>query len=334
MTETTSTRIAADLRSRIAAGEFGPGDRVPSTRELTRRWGVAMATATRALSLLQDEGVLRSVRGVGTVVAARPAGTRPARRRATASPARDDVVRAAIAVADAEGLGTLSMRRIAAELGIPTMSLYQHVAGKDELVVLMIDRAFGEVPLPAEPAPDWRAALEIAARLEWAAFRRHPWLAPAMSLTRPQPVPSALAYTEWVLGALDERGLDPTTAFTVHVMLFSHVRGMAVNLESEAQAEAESGLTADEWMDAHVGAITALAESAEFPFVTRMTGLDFDLDLDALFELGLRCLLDGLRGVLPRPDDQGSGQGRSRSHRPSAGAPFRACPETIEPGGS
>jgi hypothetical protein len=107
-----------------------------------------------------------------------------------------------------------------------------------------------------------------------------------------------------------------------------------VNLESEAQAEAESGLTADEWMDAHVGAITALAEGAEFPFVTRMTGLDFDLDLDALFELGLRCLLDGLRGVLPRPEDQGSGQGRSRSHRPSAGAPFRACPEPIEPGGS
>src|SRR5918998_677812 len=157
VTETTSARIAADLRTRIAAGEFGPGDRVPSTRELTRRWGVAMATATRALSLLQDEGVLRSVRGVGTVVAARPSATRPTRRRTTQSPAREDVVRAAIAVADAEGLATLSMRRIAAELGIPTMTLYQHVAGKDELVTLMIDRAFGEEPLPARPAPDWRA---------------------------------------------------------------------------------------------------------------------------------------------------------------------------------
>jgi DNA-binding transcriptional regulator YhcF (GntR family) len=299
VTETTSARIAADLRARIAAGEFGPGDRVPSTRELTRQWGVAMATATRALSLLQDEGVLRSVRGVGTVVATRPSTPRPARRRGGPSPARDDVVRTAIAVADAEGLATLSMRRIAAELGIPTMSLYQHVAGKDELVVLMIDRAFGEEPLPAEAAPDWRAALEIAARLEWAAFRRHPWLAPAMSLTRPQPVPSALAYTEWVLGALDRRGLDPTTAFTVHVMLFSYVRGMAVNLESEAQAEAESGLTADEWMDVHVGAVTAIAAGGDFPHVSRMTGLDFDLDLDALFELGLRCLLDGLRGALP-----------------------------------
>jgi DNA-binding transcriptional regulator YhcF (GntR family) len=300
VTESTSTRIAADLRARISAGEFGPGDRVPSTRELTRQWGVAMATATRALSLLRDEGVLRSVRGVGTVVANRPAATRPTRRRGTAaSPARDDVVRTAIGVADAEGLATLSMRRISAELGIPTMSLYQHVASKDELVMLMIDQAFGQDPLPARPAPDWRTALETAARLEWAAFRRHPWLAPAMSLTRPQPVPSALAYTEWVLAALHGRGLDTTTAFTTHVMLFSYVRGMAVNLESEAQAEAESGLTADEWMDAHVQTITSLAAGGGFPNVSRLVELDFDLDLDALFELGLRCLLDGLRGVLP-----------------------------------
>jgi DNA-binding transcriptional regulator YhcF (GntR family) len=300
VTESTSTRIAADLRARIATGEFGPGDRVPSTRELTRQWGVAMATATRALSLLRDEGVLRSVRGVGTVVANRPAATRPTRRRGTAgSPARDDIVRTAIGVADAEGLATLSMRRIAAELGMPTMSLYQHVASKGELVMLMIDRAFGQEPLPARPASDWRTALETAARLEWAAFRRHPWLAPAMSLTRPQPVPSALAHTEWVLSALHGRGLDTTTAFTVHVMLFSYARGMAVNLESEAQAEAESGLTADEWMDANVQTITSLAADGGFPNVSRLLALDFDLDLDALFELGLRSLLNGLQGVLP-----------------------------------
>jgi DNA-binding transcriptional regulator YhcF (GntR family) len=300
VTETTSARIAADLRSRIAAGEFAPGDRVPSTRELTRRWGVAMATATRALSLLQDEGVLRSVRGVGTVVAARPSAARPARRRA-AGPgrARDDVVRAAITIADAEGLGTLSMRRIAAELGLPTMTLYQHVASKEVLVTLMIDRAFGAEPLPAERPPDWRAALEIAARLEWAAFRRHPWLAPAMSLTRPQLVPSALRYTEWVLAALDGRELDPDRAFNIHVMLFSYVRGMAVNLESEAQAEAESGLTADEWMETHAGTLASLAAGGDLPHVRQVASLDFDLDLDALFELGLRCLLDGLRGVLP-----------------------------------
>ena len=101
-----------------------------------------------------------------------------------------------------------------------------------------------------------------------------------------------------MLDALDRRGLDTIKSFTVHIMLFNYVRGMAVNLESEAQAEAESGLTADEWMDAHVQTITALATDGGFPNVTRLTALDFDLDLDALFELGLRCLLDGLRGAL------------------------------------
>ena len=81
-------------------------------------------------------------------------------------------------------------------------------------------------------------------------------------------------------------------------MLFSYVRGMAVNLESEAQAEADSGMTADEWMDAHVGTIGALAAGGGFPHVASLIQVDFDLDLDALFELGLRCLLDGLRGVV------------------------------------
>jgi AcrR family transcriptional regulator len=179
------------------------------------------------------------------------------------------------------------------------MSLYQHVTSKDDLVTLMIDRAFGEDPLPAQPPTGWRAALEITARLQWAGFRRHPWLAPAMSLTRPQLVPSALAHTEWVLAALDGSGLDPAAAFNVHIMLFSYVRGMAVNLESEAQAEAESGLTAEEWMDANADTLASLAAAGSFPHFHRVASLDFDFDLDGLFELGLRCLLDGLRGVLP-----------------------------------
>lgn len=294
MTEPPYVVIAADLRRRITAGELAPGDRVPSTRELTRRWGVAMATATKAITTLRHEGLVRPVPGVGTVVEA-PPPARPPRRRAApeATPTRDRVVRTAIEVADAEGLSTLSMRRVAAELGIATMSLYRHVASKDDLLVLMIDATFGEEPLPTPPA-GWRAALEASARLQWVTYRRHPWLAPAMSLTRPQPAASALAHTEWVLGALDGYGLDTTAMFTVHITLFSYVRGMAVNLESEAQAEAESGLTSDEWMDQHLETLESMA--GEAPMFGRVAALDdFDLDLDALFEFGLQALLDGLR---------------------------------------
>ena len=293
MTEPASARIAADLRARIAAGEFGPGDRVPSTREITQQWGVAMATATKALTTLRQDGLVRSVRGVGTVVAER---SRPARPRPSApGPAAERIVDTAIRIADAEGLATMSMRRVGAELGIPTMSLYQHVASKDDLLLMMIDRAFGEEPLPPQPPASWRVALETCAHTQWSCYRRHPWLAQAMSLTRPQAVPSALAHTEYVLTALDGRGLDTTAAFNVHIMLFSYVRGLAINLESEAQAEAETGMDNDEWVRTHMSPLTSLAATGRFPMFERIAALDdFDLDLDALFALGLTCLLDGL----------------------------------------
>src|ERR1700731_1676706 len=71
-------QIAAELRDQIEKGTLAPGDRVPSTREITQRWGVAMATATRALAALRQEGIVRPIPGVGTVVAGRqPAGGRP-----------------------------------------------------------------------------------------------------------------------------------------------------------------------------------------------------------------------------------------------------------------
>ncbi len=300
MTDPPYLVIAAELRRRITAGELAPGDRVPSTRELTRRWGVAMATATKAITTLRHEGLVRPVRGVGTVVEAPPATRRPRRHASPgATPTRDRVVRAAIEVADAEGLSTLSMRRVAAELGIAPMSLYRHVASKDDLLLLMIDATFGEEPLP-DPRGEWRVALEASARLQWATYRRHPWLAPAMSLTHPQPAASALAHTEWVLGALDGYGLDTTAMFTVHLTLFSFVRGMAVNLESAAQAEAESGLTSEEWTDQQLETLESII--GEAPMFGRVAALeDFDLDLDALFEFGLQAMLDGLRGHFAGP---------------------------------
>jgi len=69
---TPSERVAAEIRARIASGELGAGERVPSARQITREWGVAIATATRALAMLRDEGLVRAVQGVGTVVATSP----------------------------------------------------------------------------------------------------------------------------------------------------------------------------------------------------------------------------------------------------------------------
>jgi DNA-binding transcriptional regulator YhcF (GntR family)/AcrR family transcriptional regulator len=325
-------RIAAEVRHRIETGELGPGSRVPSTREITARWGVAMATATKALAALRDQGLVRAVPGVGTVVAegataapgardsapgrrpartpstrtpsARAPSTRAAADSAAGGPAREilaRIVAAAIEVADAEGLAGVSMRRVATEIGVATMTLYRHVADKDDLVVQMIDAVFGQWQLPADPPEGWRERLEVAARTLWSMFCRHPWLAPAMSVTRPQPAPAAIPYTEWVLAALDGHGLDLATRLTAHITLFGYVRGTAVNIELEAEAEATSGLGNDEWMDAQGPALRSIVASGNFPQLEQVFAADYDFNLDALFEFGLQRLLDGLAVLIGSP---------------------------------
>src|SRR3954468_2630132 len=113
-------QIVSEVRRRIEAGELRPGDRVPSARAITRQWGVAIATATKVHAALRDEGLTVARPGVGTVVAG------PAPRR-DHDLTEERIVAAAIAIADADGLAELSMRRIATDLGVATMSLYRHV---------------------------------------------------------------------------------------------------------------------------------------------------------------------------------------------------------------
>lgn len=143
----------------------------------------------------------------------------------------------------------------------------------------------------------WRETRDTArrklARTLWAAFRRHPWLAPALSLTRPQPLAGAMPYVEWVLRALD--GLaDHQTTFTVHLTVFNYVRGIAVNLKMEAEAEALSGMTNEQWLNAQEPALRAITAEGAFPKFEEMVVEEYDFDLDALFEFGLQRLLDGL----------------------------------------
>ena len=162
----------------------------------------------------------------------------------------------------------------------------------------MMDSVFGEDPLPARPPKGWRARLELSSRLEWQAFRRHPWLAPALSMTRPQLIPNGMRHTEWALRALDGLGLTIQEMMYAHTTLFGHVRGLAFNLESEAQAEQDSGLTSDEWMQTQEHGFRVIADAGDFPLLTRLVNSDMEFDLDELFEFGLGRLLDGLERYL------------------------------------
>ncbi|MEU8087177.1 TetR/AcrR family transcriptional regulator C-terminal domain-containing protein [Micromonospora sp. NPDC049101] len=297
-------RIVGELRRRIAVGELGPGDRVPSTRQIVREWGVAMATASRALTLLRQEELVRAVPGVGMVVTgpeSTPAG-RSARGDARQRPARgvtrDQVVCTATEIADAEGLAGLSMRRIATELDVPTMSLYRQVRGKEQLLLLMADAAFAAQRLPRTFPAGWRAQLELLCRLQWSIYRRHPWLAQVISVTRPLLAPHAVAHTEWALRAVAGHGLDHHTQLHLVATLANHVRGTAVNLQQGAEAEQDTGLTDDEWMVTQAEVLAGLFTAGEFPHLARLSRSEIDLNVDSLFEFGLQRLLAGVAELL------------------------------------
>lgn len=291
------SQIVDELRGRIESGALKPGDRIPSTRNIVQHWDVAMATATKVITQLRNEGLVSTTPGAGTVVADRSPTRRPhqAQRPPPAGGATAErIVEVAVVVADAEGLGAVSMRRVAGEIGVATMSLYRHVADKDALVMQMVNAALGEWEVPKAPPEGWRGRLEVAGRQTWGMFRRHPWLAPAMSITRPQAVPNALPLAEWVLATLDTRGLDMTTTFTAYITLFNYIRGTAFNIEMEAEAQAQTGIDNDEWMDHQEPVLTALLTGGQFPTFSRLIQQDYDFNLDRLFEFGLQRLLDGL----------------------------------------
>jgi AcrR family transcriptional regulator len=239
---------------------------------------------------------------VGTVVAgAAPAVAPPVSRRARTGESAvtlDGIVQAAIRVADAEGIDALSMRRVAADIGIPTMSLYRYVPSKEDLLLRMVDSVFSEDPLP-EPAAHWRTRLEDLAHLQWAICHRHPWVARHVSITRPMAVPNGMAHTEAALRALEGTGLDKTTMVHAAVTIAGHVVGTALHLEQEVEAEQDSGLNNEEWYEAQDLTLGRLLASGRFPMLASLDDIpNFDLNLDIIFELGLRLLLDGLTAMI------------------------------------
>ncbi|MFD3652303.1 TetR/AcrR family transcriptional regulator C-terminal domain-containing protein [Streptomyces sp. NPDC058620] len=286
-------RIAADIRRRITSGELSPGDPVPSTRRITQDWGVAMATASKALAALAQEGLVRAVPGVGTVVA-------EARREGRTAPGQgltaERIIRTAIELADAEGLGALSMRRIATEFGTSTMALYRHVPSKAELVRLMSEAVFTEEPTRPSGG-SWRDRLSVEARWLWARYERHPWLARAMAaLTRPMVSPHAMRYTERALASLAGLGLTPAQMLHTHLTLLGFAQGVAMAMELESQARQDTGMTPDEWMASNEPRMEAIQTSGAYPVLSTLFGTDqFDLELGTLFEFGLQRILDGVQ---------------------------------------
>ena len=301
--------IAAEIRSRIESGELGPGDRVPSIRQITQRWGVAVATATRAAAVLREEGLVEPRIGAGTVVSARAARELHGREVGLAVPGvpgsgpgggatkRLRLLHAAIAIADIEGIDAVTMRRVATYLGVGPMSLYQSVANKEELLMKMADHAFGEVTLRAEGLEGWRAKLEHVARAEWELCRRHLWLPRTVSFTRPSYAPNMMAHTEWVLRALDGLGLSMETRMREAQSLHSIALSAAASVADEEDAEHSTGLTLDRWRRTQRVREGGAVDGTHFPLIAKVPRGVAE-DLEKFFEYNLATHLDGFSMML------------------------------------
>lgn len=295
MADPASTRIYRQLREQIVSGVLAPGARVPSAREIVRTWGVAIATASKALARLRDDGLVTARRGAGTTVAARKPPPAPAAGHELRA---ERIVAAAIALADRGGLAAVSMRTIAGELGTATMSLYRHVASRDQLIERMVDAAFAELTLPAAMHGGWRPRLERFARGLWQLFVRHPWLPHAMSIARPQLTPSGMAHTEWALAALADTGLDLASKIRTTIALVAHARAHALDLERERNAYQDSGMTVDEWFAAHADTLDRIT-MRRMPMLAQVAAAaDLALDPETLFGFGLERLLDGVFALI------------------------------------
>jgi AcrR family transcriptional regulator len=201
----------------------------------------------------------------------------------------EQIVRTAIALADAEGLEAVSMRRLATELGAGTMSLYRYVPGKPELVDLMLDTVFREVGLPPDGA-GWRTALEHYAREIWASYRRHPWSAPAE--TRPVLGPGSIDRYEGMLRAVATTGLSPGDVVNAAELVARYVAGAARRAAEDERVDDE------EWWAAREGFWERYFDVERYPTITALYEAGaFEARADA-FEFGLQRVLDGIESHL------------------------------------
>jgi AcrR family transcriptional regulator len=205
-------------------------------------------------------------------------------------------VATAVAIADAEGLEAVSMRRLSTALSVGTMSLYRYVPGKAELLDLMLDRVqaealeAGQENLTAQTG--WRAAVEALAHGYLEHYRRHPWLL-RVNQARSVLGPSSLRSLEAALVPLQGMGLSDPELLSVIISVQSFVGGIARTEIDAADAAKETGLSDAEFWDHQHPFLQQAMESGQFPTIAALADDTFSADFDH-FAFGLRRFLDGL----------------------------------------
>lgn len=218
------------------------------------------------------------------------------------------IVEAAIAVADADGLGAVSMRRVAERLGVGAMSLYTHVPSRPDLLDLMTDTAlaglYTDVDEPARADGGWRGGLRLVAERNWGLYRRHPWLLDVAG-ARPVLGPHTARKYEAELRPLDGIGITDVEMDSVLTLVLTHVAGTARQLHGVARTRAETGMTDAEWWQVVAPVLARHIDSAGFPVSGRVgqaSSAQYDAASDPAhaYAFGLDRILDGVEQLVRR----------------------------------
>jgi AcrR family transcriptional regulator len=236
---------------------------------------------------------------------------RPGRRGPRRGLSVDDIVAAAIRVADAHGLDAVSMARVAKELGFTTMSLYRYVASKDELLQLMWNgSARGAEDLKLE-GDGWRPRLRSWAIVQREMLDRHPWIT-QMPMAVPPLAPNSLAFVERGLEALDGTGLRDDDKLRVIGLLSSYTLSEArmANDAARAAAEAAAGsAAATGW--SYEALLRELADEQTYPRLHRLAwsadlgGSPSGFEEREEFLFGVDAILDGVQALIDRSKASG-----------------------------
>jgi len=209
--------------------------------------------------------------------------------KARAPLTRERVLRAAMSLADEGGIESLTMRKLGQALGVEAMSLYNHVAGKDDILEGLVELALGEIDL--EPAGDWEPAMRASAISAHEALLRHPWACSLLLLPNSVGmIPARLRYMESILGRLREAGFSPELTYHGYHALDSHILGFTL-------WEIGHGVMPSEPLDELVASFLQGFPADEYPHLAEHIEQHLDPsshDDTPAFEFGLDLILDGL----------------------------------------
>ncbi|TLP97434.1 TetR/AcrR family transcriptional regulator [Nesterenkonia salmonea] len=214
----------------------------------------------------------------------------------------DQIVEAGVALADAEGLEALSMRRLARVLDVGTMSLYRYVPSKTELLNLMLDSVVG----PSQHrlslvGGDWRTFLTATVHEGRRLYLNHPWTLQA-NWSRPVLGPNSVADLELFMAGVKDLPLSDQRKMDLATVLDSYAQGTVRQEMMWINAASESGMTDDEFWGYQVPTLEREMTSGRFPMMAALDNETFNSTWEESFEFGLQLLLDGLETTIRRAE--------------------------------